>query len=93
MGTEQHQRATATESYRQQLDRLAHAMASPNCEEDVAPDLTCGDALGRVKMFVDGNLDKRLDKLSAELEFVVGVFDGFEDIADPQAENVLTIGW
>ena len=80
MTTNQQPQARTVETYRQQLDRLARAMASPNCEKVVAPDLPRGDRLDRVKMFVDGNLDKRLDKLRTELEFVAGAFKDFEDI-------------
>ena len=66
--------------YRDQLDRLAMAMSLPNREQDVAGDLCPGMPAGRVKMFVDGNLDKRVDKLTGEMEFVRPAFDDIDEL-------------
>jgi hypothetical protein len=68
-----------TDDYRQQIARLIQALARPNAEAEV--DLLAADSTpAGVKMFVDGNYDKRIDKLSSQLEFVAEAFDDFEDL-------------
>ena len=70
----------AGQEYREQLDRLAMAMSMANHESDVARDLSPGVPPDRVKMFVDGNLDKRVDKLTGELEFVRPAFENLDQL-------------
>jgi hypothetical protein len=65
------------ETYRRQLEQLVAAMSLPNHEGDVAV-LSADSRREGVKMFVDGNFDKRLDKLAMQLEFVADAFDDFE---------------
>jgi hypothetical protein len=67
------------ESYRRQMAELVAAMSRPGGEQGVAL-LTDDSRRAAVKMFVDGNLDKRLDKLAKQLEFVEEAFDNFEEL-------------
>lgn len=67
------------ETYRQQIARLVEAMTTANCEASVQSDLAGISHSTRVKMFVDGNLDKRLDKLQTQLAFVADAFAEFDD--------------
>ena len=66
------------DAYRSELRRLVRAMSRANHESVLADDLAGGTPIVRVKMFVDGNLDKRLDKLEKQLEFIAEAFDDFE---------------
>ncbi len=68
------------ETYRRQLARLVSAMSLPNREAGVNEDLNKPSTPERVKMFVDGNLDKRFEKLQIQLKFVAEGFDGFDDL-------------
>lgn len=69
----------SNEEYRKQLDRLVADMTVANHEQAIASDIDRGDA-ERVKMFVDGNLDKRLDKLESAVEFIADEFDDMESL-------------
>ena len=60
---------TTQESYKQQLQRIARAMAMAQ-SSDVYADLEPGSQPELLKLFVDGNLDKRFDKLDKQLELV-----------------------
>ena len=57
------------ETYKQQLQRIARAMATAKSAE-IYGDLEEGSKPELLKEFVDGNLDKRLDKLDKGLELV-----------------------
>lgn len=71
---------TKNETYRQQLQRIARAMATAHTA-DVYGDLEQGSKHELMKLFVDGNLDKRMDKLDKALEFVKEAFgDEFENL-------------
>lgn len=73
--------STTKENYRAQLQRIARAMATAHAA-DVYCDLEAGSQPELMKLFVDGNLDKRLDKLDKQLEFVKGALgDEFEALA------------
>ena len=65
-------------SYREQLTRLVQDMALPNREAELESQLRVPSRPEHIKLFVDGNLDKRLDKLSRQLEFVAAQFEDFE---------------
>lgn len=65
------------ESYREQLQRLVGALGQSNSQA-VVDDLQPGSSLERVRLFVDGNSEKRFEKLSDQLEFVAEAFDNFE---------------
>ena len=63
------QTTPARESYRAQLQRIARAMSMAR-SADVYGDLEAGSKPELLKEFVDGNLDKRFDKLDKQLELV-----------------------
>lgn len=65
------------ETYREQVQRLVHALGRGQCQA-VVDDLQPGSSAERLKMFVDGNREKRFEKLSDQLEFVAEAFDDFE---------------
>jgi len=67
------------ETYREQLDRLVAAMTVANQESLVANDLA-ESKTSRVKMFVDGNLEKRFDKLTRGIAFLEDAFDDLENL-------------
>ena len=66
--------------YPRQLRRLVQAMSMPNRERGVAASLSPQSTPSRVKMFVDGNLEKRRDKLEKQLEFVAAAFEDFDEM-------------
>jgi hypothetical protein len=68
------------DAYRNQLSHLVGAMARANREKALAGEITADSTLQQVKLFVDGNFDKRLDKLLGQLEFVAPAFDDFEEL-------------
>ncbi len=70
----------ASDTYRDQLARLVDAMTRPNREADVARDLSCDSTPSSVKMFVDGNFEKRLDKLNDQLALLSTAFDEFDEL-------------
>lgn len=69
-----------TSTYQQQLRHLIRSMSMPNRESRVAGSLASVSTPDRVKLFVDGNLEKRLDKLQAQLSFVAEIFTDFDDL-------------
>jgi len=66
--------------YAEQLTRWAQALSGGETQV-VEAHLARGCRPALVKMFTDGNLDKRLDKLLDQLEFVAGQVDDFEALA------------
>jgi hypothetical protein len=69
------------EDYATQLRRLARSLAA--CRNDEVLDvLASGYHPWQVEMFTDGNVDKRFEKLQAQLEFVQSVFDDFESLLE-----------
>jgi len=69
---------TSQETYEAQLIRIAQALAAGKPME-ILGDVAGNTKADTVKMFTDGNLDKRFDKLQRQLEFA---FDAFEDTED-----------
>jgi hypothetical protein len=67
------------ETYREQLARLAQSLAVAR-STDLRDDLAAGSPHERIRMFVEGNLDKRFEKLQRQVEFVAQVFPDFEDL-------------
>ena len=65
--------------YRDQLARLARAMASTQWDEVTHKLSADSDATG-VQLFVEGNWEKRCDKLANQLEFVAAAFDDFPQL-------------
>lgn len=62
------------ETYNQNVARLVRSLSMPNRHSELLNDLSSQSKLSSVKMFVDGNLDKRLDKVGKQLEFVAEAF-------------------
>lgn len=75
------------ESYRQQLHRVAQAMALAHSAE-VGAYLDQRSTTQGVELFVDGNLEKRCDKLETQLEFVASAFDDFSSLVEEYATSV-----
>ncbi|MBC7821867.1 MAG: hypothetical protein IAG10_33690 [Planctomycetaceae bacterium] len=67
------------ENYRDQIQRCAQTMAL-GYVEDVRPFLANGERIEHVKLFTDGNLDKRIDKVLDQVELLKPVFDRLEDL-------------
>ncbi len=67
------------ETYRDQIQRCAQTMAL-GYVEDVRPFLANGEKIEHVKLFTDGNLDKRIDKVLDQVELLKPVFDQLEDL-------------
>ncbi len=67
------------ETYRDQIQRCAQTMAL-GYVEDVRPFLANGSKIEHVKLFTDGNLDKRIDKILDQVELLKPVFDPLEDL-------------
>ncbi len=65
--------------YHAALTRWAKALATAR-EEAVFGVLAAGSSPDEVKMFVDGNLDKRLQLLLKHLAFVAGAFANFDKL-------------
>lgn len=63
--------------YAEQIRRCAQALSLAKNTE-VAGDLAGSHLLDRVKMFTDGNLEKRFDKLMDQFEFLLDEFDDLE---------------
>lgn len=68
-----------SEDYATQLQRLARSLAAARNDE-VLDVLARGDEPWQVKMFTDGNLDKRFEKIQRQLEFVQPAFSDFEEL-------------
>lgn len=67
--------------YRQQIAECAQALAIAQ-NESVARYLSGPDAAAGVKLFTDGNLDKRYMKLLDHFEEMAEEFDGFTDLIE-----------
>ncbi|MBP86072.1 MAG: hypothetical protein CMJ64_05040 [Planctomycetaceae bacterium] len=80
--------------YQQQLRHLIRAMSMPNREASAGQSLASGSTPARVKMFVDGNLEKRREKLETQLLFVADAFEGFDRFTVDfiRAEPLATFG-
>lgn len=74
---------TATEEYRREVERIAEQLAVGQLDE-VQPRV----AIGQLKMFTDGNLDKRYMKLTDQTELLAELF---EDLDAAIVEFVKTV--
>ena len=68
-----------TDKYRDQIRRCAQAMALAY-GEDVRPFLAPGMRVEQVKLFTDGNLEKRRDKLLDQVELIKAVFSNLDEL-------------
>lgn len=78
-----------SDAYRKQLDKYAAALSIAR-NENVVADLKAGHTAEMLKMFTDGNLDKRFDKIKDQVEFVIEFFNGdqFEEMIDTYVKTV-----
>ena len=77
-------------TYRDQLLRMTRALAHANSDA-IAADLSHDSTPAAVKMFVDGNLDKRFEKLMNGLEFIAPAFRRFDNLVEAYVrESTLT---
>lgn len=67
--------------YRDQIQRCAQTMALGYIE-DVRPFLANGMKAEQVRLFTDGNLDKRHDKVLDQVALLKAVFDNLDDLID-----------
>lgn len=70
-----------TTDYRDQIQRCAQTMALGHVE-DVRPFLANGTTVEQVKLFTDGNLDKRFEKVLDQVELLKAAFDNLDDLVD-----------
>lgn len=69
------------ETYQEQVQRLVHALGRSQYQA-IVDDLQSGSTADRLRLFVDGNCEKRFEKLSDQLEFVAEAFDDFEHLIE-----------
>lgn len=69
----------APDGYRRQIAECAQALAIARGEA-VTGYLAAGNTTEMVKMFTDGNLDKRFLKLKDQLELIADEFEDFDDL-------------
>ena len=79
--------ATTDEAYAEQIRRCARALSIAK-NDHVAGTLAKGHTLDMLKMFTDGNLDKRYQKLVDECE---SLNDAFHDLDEVIVEYVKTV--
>lgn len=77
----------AVDEYREQIRRCARALSLAR-NEQIRSDIAEGFTLEQVKMFTDGNLDKRYEKLLDQTELLG---EAFENLEDWVAEYVQTV--
>ena len=65
--------------YRDQIQRCAQTLALGHVE-DVRPFLADGATVEQVKLFTDGNLDKRIEKVLDQVELLKAAFDNLDDL-------------
>lgn len=73
--------------YRDQIQRCVQTMAL-GCVEDVRPFLANGMTAEQVKLFTDGNLDKRFEKVLDQAELLKATFDNLDDLVSEYIREV-----
>ncbi len=72
------------DAYREQIQRCARALAAVKPAEvagDIdAGDIDAGDVIEHVKMFTDGNCEKRFEKARDQVEFIKAAFENLDDL-------------
>lgn len=71
----------STTDYRDLIQRCAQTMAL-GYAENVRPFLASGMTVEQVKLFTDGNLDKRFEKILDQVELLKAAFDNLDDLVD-----------
>ncbi|MBI2824825.1 MAG: hypothetical protein HYX69_09080 [Planctomycetia bacterium] len=75
-------------AYRDELRRWVPALVGVQAMNGVCEALDPGSSPAGLKLFAEGNLGKRREKLHAQLEFVAEAFDDFEDLASAYIRSV-----
>jgi len=75
------------DDYRYQLQRCAQALSLGH-NEDVRPFLACGVRVEQVKLFTDGNLDKRFEKVRDQVELLKSAFDKLDELVSEYIREV-----
>ena len=73
--------------YRDQIRRCAQAMTLGH-NEDVRPFLARGFRVEQVKLFTDGNLDKRFEKVVDQVRLLKSAFEHLNDLVDEYIHEV-----
>lgn len=81
------QTAEDLDAYRRQLHACAQALAVARID-DIRDQLPPQASAEPVKMFTDGNLDKRFLKLQEQLEFVAEGFEQFDDLIEQYVRSI-----
>ena len=79
--------ATVTYDYRDQIQRCAQAMSLAHVE-DVRPYLPRGVKAEQVKLFTDGNLEKRFGKVLDQVELLKSAFNNLSDLVGEYIREV-----
>lgn len=80
------------ENYRDQIQRCAQTMAL-GYVEDVRPYLASGERIEHVKLFTDGNLDKRIDKVLDQVAMLKPAFARLDDLVSEYILEVPLIAY
>ena len=75
------------ENYRDQIQRCAQTLAL-GCVEDVRPFLADGMTVGHLKLFTDGNLDKRIEKVLDQVELLQTTFHNLDELVTEYIHEV-----
>lgn len=75
-------------TYRDQLRRWVPALAGSKATTDVSEALAPGSSFIGLKLFAEGNLSKRREKLRTQLEFVAEAFDDIEDLVSAYIRTI-----
>ena len=75
-------------AYRDEIRRWVPALAGFQATTGVCDALAPGSSPLGLKLFAEGNLKKRREKLQAQLDFVAEAFDDLEDLVSAYLRNV-----
>lgn len=78
---------TSSANYRDQIQRCAHAMSLGYAEE-VRPFLADNMKVDWVKLFTDGNLDKRFEKVLDQVGLLNAAFDNLDELISEYIHEV-----
>lgn len=75
-------------TYREELRRWVPALVGLQAVDGVCDALAPGSSSAGLKLFAEGNLSKRREKLQAQLEFVGEAYDNFDDLVSAYVRTV-----
>lgn len=79
--------------YQDELHRWVPALAGFQTINGICDALSPGSSPVGLKLFAEGNLKKRREKLRAQLEFVADVFDDLEDLISAYVRSVPPVAY